>query len=89
MRLINAALTSLLFTIFGGSFYYAISVVLTLSKGGDVVQTFSETVQGCFLLWVILTFVFYEIAGAFAELNKPRNKSADRNDQDHSGPKYN
>lgn len=89
MRLLNAALTSLLFTVFGGSFYYAISIALTLSKGGDVVQTFSETVQGCFLLWVILTFVFYEIAGAFEELNKPRNRTDDRNDKDDFRPKYN
>jgi hypothetical protein len=83
-RLGKASLISLLFTAYGGSLYYAFAVFSTLSAGGDVVQTFVSTVEGCLLCWVFLTAVMYEVLGVFDELNKPRRHQdppADENDK--------
>jgi hypothetical protein len=89
-RVLQSLFYAFLFTLFGGSIYYSLGVFMTLAQGGNVVDFFFETLKACFVLWLFLSFVFYELTGAFERLNQPRDRDERKNDgkpEDDDTPK--
>ena len=68
--------------VFGGGTLY------TLAQGGDVVAYAGQSVIFGFVLWGVLTYLFYDLQGWIEERNKPRERSdsqpADQ-DKDNTG----
>lgn len=88
-RLVKAGFISGLFTVYGGSIYYVIALFSALvTPGGDVVKAFVDTLLACFVCWLFGTVIFYEILGAFDELNKPR-RPQDQRDSADDGARHN
>jgi len=83
-RLIESAFYSFLFTLYGSCLYYAVGVFYTLSQNGDVVKFFLDTLIGAAICFFALTFVFWEISGAFHEMNK-RGRDQERKDEKKDG----
>lgn len=82
-RFARAGFISALFTIYGGSIYYVIALFSALATpGGDIAKAFVDTLLGCFVCWIFFTVIFYEILGAFDELNKPRQRRDQENRDD-------
>lgn len=81
-RTIQAMFYAFLFTMFGGSIYYALGVAVTLAQGGDVVEFFTDTVIACTVLWLFLSYVFYDLAGAFERMNKRDTDDNKKDDGD-------
>ena len=73
-KLLQSALYSGLFTIFGGSMYFLLSLVSATAANGDVNKVIFDCFTGSVLCWLFLTYVFYEILGAFERLNEEGRK---------------
>lgn len=82
MRLANALLYSLLFSLYGGSFYFAFGLLHAFATGQDTSSFLGDFIGAMLVCFVFLAFVFYEVIGMFEELNKPRSKDKDPDNDD-------
>ena len=80
MRLTQASLYSFITTCYGGCFYFAFGVFTTLAQKGNIAEFLGNFVVSMLVCFAAFTFIFYELMGAFEELNRPRN-AAEQNGQ--------
>lgn len=81
-KLMQSAFYSFLVTLFGMSWYYVIGLFVTLSQGGDIGKFLVDCVTGGVVCFALFTFIFYELAGALEEMNRPRNRDEDSKKDD-------
>lgn len=82
MRFANALFYSFLFSLYGGCFYFAFGLLNALATGHDTTSFIGDFFAGMLVCFVFLAFVFYELIGMFEELNKPRSKDKDPDNDD-------
>ena len=73
-RLLSSAVYGFLLTLYGGSIYYFLGYLYTVSQGGNVVKFASDTLAGCLIAFLAFTFFLYDLSG---RLNEPRKKDDD------------
>ena len=78
---ITAGFYSLLFTMFGGSWYFLISLFTAFANGGDLGKVVGDTIIGCLVCWIFGTFLFYEIGKGFDEMNEAGRRRMEEEDQ--------
>ena len=87
-KLSQAVLYSVLFTIYGGSFVFLFTLVNAIIHSGSVLQAVAQTAITCFVLWLLLLQVMYDLLGMFEKTNQVRRKPDDGSSgKDGSNPK--
>ncbi len=86
MRLAQASLYALLTTCYGGCFYFAFGVFSTLVQKGNIAEFLGNFLVSMLVCFAAFTFIFYEVMGAFEELNRPRNSSEGNNNKQENNP---
>lgn len=81
----KSLLYSFFVTLYFMCFYYAFGVAQTLFQGGDLVKFFFDTIIVGTVIWGFLSFLMYDLIGAFEKLNKPRDQD-EKDKNDGSGP---
>lgn len=74
MRLAQASLYAFITSCYGGCFYFAIGVFSTLAQKGNIAEFLGNFIVSMLVCFAALTFIFYEVMGAFEELNRPRDR---------------
>jgi uncharacterized membrane protein len=75
--ILTSGIYAALVTMFGGSWYFLISLALALGGGGDLGQVVVDTILGCIVCWVFFTFIFFEIGKMFDEFNNSGRRPDD------------
>lgn len=81
---IAAGFYSALLTMVGGAWYFLFSLFAALAGGGDVGKVIGDCIVGCFVCWLFLTFVFYEIGRMFDDMNAEGRKRMEKREREEA-----
>jgi hypothetical protein len=81
---LSAGFYSALLTMFGGSWYFLLSLLFAMTNHGDLGKVVADTIVGCFVCWIICTFMFYEVGKMFDDMNEAGRRRLEDEQRDRN-----